>query len=603
VVVHVYYVDLLPELLDRIRGIPVPYDLYVTNATESTISLPSDMGNLSQSTILEVENRGRDILPLVNLVNAGYLDPYLVVLKVHTKRSQWRAEHDLDGDGDRWRGELLDALLGSSDAVAEILAAFAERPDLGIVTADGSVLGPEHWGDNEANTANLLRRLELVLEPKQLRFAAGSMYWARGFALQGLRALNLSADDFEPESGQVNQTTAHAVERLLGVVVEEAGLTIHDRSSMPRAVAADGWRRFGNSALRPRARVVPFYLPQFHPFEQNDRWWGRGFTEWTNVTGAQPVFSGHCQPRLPSDLGFYDLRLDDVRTDQRELAELAGVEGFMYYHYWFAGARLMETPIWRLHASDLPQPFCVMWANENWTRRWDGREADVLIAQDYEHVGAEEFIDHLLPLLRDPRYMTVGGRKILAIYRAGQIPDLARTVRTWRERARRAGAGELYVLNVDVAVEFDGLDDRPEELGLDGSMGFPPHNHLWQWIPHEGLGVDERFAGNILSYGAMASDAEQRLRRGEPESHYPGVMVAFDNAARRQWDSDVWYGTNPYTYRRWLAAAVGAVMDRENDDRIVFVNAWNEWAEGAVLEPTHRYGRTFLLATRDVTLG
>lgn len=602
VALHAYYPELLPELFDRLRFIPVPYDLYVTNATGGEITLPADLGQLSGATVLDVENQGRDILPLVSLVNAEYLDPYLVVLKVHTKRSQWRDEHDLAGDGERWRNTLLDGLLGSTEAVAEILSAFAERPDLGLVTADGSVLDAEHWGDNEANTANLLRRLELILEPTTLRFAAGSMYWARGFALQGLRALNLTAEDFEPEEGQVNQTTSHAVERLLGVVVKEAGLTIHELTSMPRSVASDSWRRLGAGELRPRARIVPFYLPQFHPFDQNDRWWGRGFTEWTNVSAAQAVFAGHHQPRLPSDLGFYDLRLDEVRRDQQELAELAGISGFMYYHYWFAGTRLMDMPIWRLHKSDLPQPFCIMWANENWTRRWDGREADVLIAQDYEHVAADEFIDDLLPLLNDPRYMTIGQRKILAVYRAGQIPDLPATVRAWRERARQAGAGELYVLNVDVAPEFDGLEDRPEDLGLDGSLGFPPHNHLWHGVPHEGLGVDERFRGNILSYGAMAAEAEQRLRRGGRASHYPGVMVAFDNAARRQWDSDIWYGTNPYTYRRWLAAAVGAVMDREPDDRVVFVNAWNEWAEGAVLEPTHRYGRTFLLATRDVTL-
>lgn len=599
VVVHVFYPELAGELFDRLRAMPVAYDLFVTNASGVPIEVPADMGPLVHARVLDVPNHGRDMLPLVNLVNAGYLDPYLVVLKVHTKRSAWRASHELGGDGDEWRARLLDSLLGGAANIASVLSAFAERPDLGLVTADGSVLGVEFWGDNEVHVANLLRRLELVLDPEELRFAAGSMYWVRGFALQGLRALNLSAADFEPEEGQVNATTAHALERLLGVVLAEAGLSVLQRTTVPSA-SPDSWRRFGPGPMRPRARIVPFYLPQFHPVVENDRWWGPGFTEWTNVTSAQPVYEGQHQPRLPRDLGFYDLRLDDVRVAQASMSSAAGISGFMYYHYWFAGRTLLGTPIQKLLASDIPQPFCVMWANENWTRRWDGRETDVLMAQDYERAPAADFIDDVLPLLADKRYMTVGGRKIIAVYRPGQVPDLAQTIAAWRDRARRAGVGELFVLNVDVDVEFDGLAGSLESHGLDGSLGFPPHNHLYKWLPHEGFGVDERFTGNLLSYQALVTDAERRLRAQVRPSLHPGVMVAFDNTPRRQWDSDVWYGSNPYTFRRWLATAVSSVLDREPEDRLVFVNAWNEWAEGAVLEPTDRYGRSFLLAVRDV---
>lgn len=606
VVVHAFYPELLDEIFSRLRSMPVAYDLFVTNATGRAITLPSDLGPVSAAVVLEIENHGRDILPLVSLVNAGYLDPYLVVLKVHTKRSAWREAHELGGDGAAWRAALLDSLLPGGDGVRDILGAFAERADLGLVTADGSILGPEFWGDNEGHAGNLLRRLELVLDPAGLRFAAGSMYWIRGFALQGLRALSLSSEDFEPEDGQVNFTTAHAIERLIGVLLEEAGLRLVERSHLPPRHSPSSWQRFGSATLRPRARIIPFYLPQFHPVPENDRWWGPGFTEWTNVTSAEPVYEGHYQPRLPRDLGFYDLRLDEIRQAQASLSKAAGISGFMYYYYWFAGRRLLETPIDRLLASDVDQPFCIMWANENWTRRWDGRETDILIGQDYEHVPAEQFIDDVLPLLADRRYLSVGGRKLLAVYRPTQVPRLAEVVEAWRDRARRAGVGELLVVNVDVHVEFGGLDARAGDqraFGLDGALGFPPHNHLYQWLPHAGLGVDERFTGNLLSYEAMARDAERRLRAGLPASLHPGVMVAFDNTPRRQWDSDVWYGSNPYTFRRWLATAVSSVLDREPEERLVFVNAWNEWAEGAVLEPTDRYGRAFLQAVRDVALG
>jgi lipopolysaccharide biosynthesis protein len=603
VVVHAYYAELLPELFERFRRIPVTYDLWITNGMGEAIEVPDDIGRVRNTRVLDVENRGRDVLPLINLVNAGYLDPYHVVLKAHTKRSPWRAGHDaLGGDGEQWRDDLLDAVLGDEEHIAGILSAFSERPNLGLVTADSSILGPDYWGGNEATAATLLRRIELALDPTRLRFAAGSIYWVRGFVLQGLRGLNVAAEDFEVERGQVNVTTAHAVERVLGLLLVEAGLRLLGNSAVPPTRREDLQRLEDETSL-PLARIVPFYLPQFHPVVENDRWWGEGFTEWTNVASARPVYEGQYQPRLPRDLGFYDLRLDEVRRAQLSLANASGIAGFMYYYYWFAGKRLLEAPIEALTGSDVPQPFCIMWANENWTRRWDGRESDVLIAQDYVHVPTQGFIEDILPFLADDRYMTIDGRKILAIYKAGQITDLANVVTHWRKRAREGGVGDLFVLNADFGSEPHRLEGTPAEYGLDGSLGFPPHNNLWQWLPHDGLRIDPRFQGNILSYEALAEDAEERLRSQLEPSVFPGVMVAFDNTPRRQWASDIWYGANPYTFRRWLATAVDSVADRAPDERLVFVNAWNEWAESAVLEPTDRFGKTFLLAVRDVSRG
>ncbi len=614
VLLHVFYPELVPEILTQLASIPVPFDLVVTNATGGALTdLPgagttsaeghaSSLPLLRRIVVLEVDNHGRDILPMVSVVNAGLLDPYWLVLKIHTKRSPWRAGHALQGSGSEWRAELLNALLGSEQNVSEILAAFAESRDVGAVTADGSVLGPQMWGDNDTVTATLLRRLELELDRTTLSFPAGSMYWIRGFLLQGLRALNLSADDFEPEQGQVNATTAHAIERLVGVVAAEAGATVLERRELPKASDPQAFRRYDTEVVAPpRVEVVPFYLPQFHPVPENDRWWGRGFTEWSNVAIAQPVFLGHNQPRVPTDLGFYDLRLDSVRHDQASLAADAGIAGFMYYYYWFAGQRLLDLPISRHLTGDLELPFCIMWANENWTRRWDGRSKDILIGQHYDEVPAERFIDDVIEFLLDPRYLRVGGRPVLAVYRPGQVPDFTSVAKAWRQAARDAGVGEIFLLNVDVVREFDGLEGDSEDHGLDGSLGFPPHNSLWSWIPHAGLAVDRRFKGNLLSYQATARDAERKLAHGSSAT-FPGVMVNFDNTARRQWAGDVWFGSNPYTYRRWLAAAADAVSERDPDRRIVFVNAWNEWAEGATLEPDTRFGRSFLQATRDVAL-
>jgi lipopolysaccharide biosynthesis protein len=601
-VVHVYYADLLPEILQNLESIPVEFDLLITNASGRAVSVdPDSIALLRNVRVLDVANHGRDILPLVCLVNAGLLDPYELILKVHTKESAWRSEHDLGGSGASWRAELLGALLGSSANVEAILCAFAERPELGVLTSDGSVLGPEYWGDNQGVAHTLMRRMELGFDESRLGFPAGSMYWIRGFLLQGLRALNLSAADFEKESGQVNATTAHALERLVGLLTAEAGQSVEEAgSALAKTQVSQSWHRFKpESARLPRARVLPFYLPQFHPTAENDRWWGTGFTEWTNVAAARPVFAGHHQPKVSRDMGFYDLRLDLIREQQVDLAREHGVSGFMYYYYWFAGKRMLSLPIERLAAGDGDFPFCIMWANENWTRRWDGRSDDVLIGQNYDKVPAEAFIDDILPFLLDDRYVKVDGKPLLSVYRPGQMADFPAVVKAWRTRAAEHNL-ELHVVSVDVAKEFGALEGTPEEAGLDGLMGFPPHNCLWSWLPHEGLGVDRRFTGNLLSYRDLVHDAERRLARGVDDGSFPGVMVTFDNTARRQWNSDLWFGSNPYTFRRWLGAAVRAVAHRETSERVVFINAWNEWAEGAVLEPSDRFGSTFLLAVRDV---
>lgn len=603
VVVHAYFTDLLPQLIDSLRTIPVPFDLIVTNATDEPLPLDlSALDRVVNSVVLDVANQGRDILPLIEVVNADLLEPYELVLKVHTKKSSWRESHEtLGGDGAAWRDSFLTDLVGTEDQVRGILSAFAADPTLGLVTANDSILGSDYWGSDEENTAALLRRLELELVPDALRFAAGSMYWVRGFVLQGLRSLDLVAEDFEEEAGQIDGTTAHAVERAIGILTREAGYRLAEAADVadtegdPEYFAPDAPRS-------PRGRVVPFYLPQFHRFEENDRWWGRGFTEWSNVAAAKPVFHGHRQPMLPSDLGYYDLSSDTVRRDQYALARAAGLEGFMYYYYWFAGRKLMDGPISQLVASDDDAPFCIMWANENWTRRWDGSERDILIAQDYDEVPAEQFIDDVMDLLKDDRYLRLDGKPLIAVYRPTQIPDFERVLAHWRQVAIDAGLGGLSIVTVDVGRGMQGVEGDPLNHGIDAYLEFAPHNRRWTSVLREQLSVDSRFQGNILSYASMVRDAELTLLEPVDERRYPGVMVNFDNTPRRQWQPDLWYGANPYTFRRWLDAAVSAVADRDPDHRLVFVNAWNEWAEGAVLEPSQRFGRSYLLATRDVLL-
>jgi lipopolysaccharide biosynthesis protein len=233
-IVHVFYPDLLDELIGHLAAIPVPFDLLVTDASGADVTVdPARMPRLHRCAILQVANRGRDLWPLAQVVNAALLDRYDLVVKVHTKRSDWREAHyQLGGTGDSWRTDLLSALLGDVDNVRGILDAFTTTRNVGMVTADGSVLGPAFWGRNEPVTRTLLKRLEFEIRTDDLGFAAGSMYWSRGVTLRRLKDLHLSAADFEDERGQVDGTTAHALERVIGLLAREDGLRIVERSQI-----------------------------------------------------------------------------------------------------------------------------------------------------------------------------------------------------------------------------------------------------------------------------------------------------------------------------------------------------------------------------------
>src|SRR5215471_9126155 len=196
----------------------------------------------------------------------------------------------------------------------------------------------------------------------------------------------------------------------------------------------------GTTVNRTKARLIAFYLPQFHPIPENDAWWGKGFTEWTNVARARPVFRGHYQPHMPADLGFYDLRLPEVRQAQADLAREYGIHGFCYYHYWFGGKRLLQYPFDRVLTSGKPDfPFCLCWANEPWTRAWDGREQDILQPQSYSEEDDRRHIVSLLPAVLDERAIRVEGKPLFLVYQARELPDPAQTVEVWQEVAREAG--------------------------------------------------------------------------------------------------------------------------------------------------------------------
>src|SRR5260370_1926776 len=291
------------------------------------------------------------------------------------------------------------------------------------------------------------------------------------------------------------------------------------------------------------AKLVAFYLPQFHPIPENDEWWGKGFTEWTNVTTAKPLFRGHYQPHLPADLGFYDLRLPEVREAQAALAKQFGIYGFCYYHYWFSGRRLLERPFNEVLTSGSPDiPFCLCWANEHWTRRWDGNEQQVLMPQTYSHQDDINHIHWLIRAFEDRRYIRIDGKPLFLVYRVGELPSALQTAEIWRQEARSAGLGEIFLCNVES--NFDGSRVRPALIGFDASVEFQPES-----LPGSlGKRMWRRLLRTVSSKGRLEYSELARRAMQVPTPSYLRfrcVTPSWDNSPRRKASPTIVVGSSP----------------------------------------------------------
>jgi len=355
-------------------------------------------------------------------------------------------------------------------------------------------------------------------------------------------------------------------------------------------------------------RSLAFYLPQFHSVPENDAWWGRGFTEWTTAARARPLLRGHHQPHLPADLGFYDLRLPESRAAQATLAGRYGIDGFCYYHYWFEGRRLLERPFNEVLRSGEPEfPFCLCWANESWTRRWDGGDHQVLLHQTYSAADDLEHIRWLAAAFADPRYVRVQGRPLFLVYRVSELPEPQRTADVWRRESTRLGAGDPYLCIVH-NFDADRVDPRP--LGFDAAVTFAPD---WRRLgPAVRASVGWRAFRKVFrprsayrthrlhDYRSVVEQALGFPRA--PYTNHPCVSPGFDNTPRRPGGgATVLLGSSPSLYEWWVREVCSSMTPRDGDDDLLFVNAWNEWGEGNHLEPCQRWGRGYLEAHERAT--
>lgn len=356
-----------------------------------------------------------------------------------------------------------------------------------------------------------------------------------------------------------------------------------------------------------KKRVIAIHLPQFHPFPENDEWWGKGFTEWTNVTKAKPRFPGHYQPQLPTETGFYDLRLPEVRQMQADMAKDYAIDGFCYYHYWFNGKLLMERPLDEILASGEPDfPFMLCWANENWTRKWDGGKGSVLIRQDYCRADDEAHIRWLCGhVFQDPRYIRVQGKPAFAVYKPFENQKAEEMLSIWRTVAWEEYGMELYLIGVE-RIHREG--ERILSLGFDATLDFQP------------LSLNGFERKSPLGYPFMAWDkflhakpnpfsifisykryVEYKIREPEvPYKMFPCVSPGWDNACRRVGKPfTIFFGNTPQLFEKWISATLKRFKPFGKDEDFVFINAWNEWAEGNHLEPDRKWGRGFLEAVKS----
>lgn len=357
-----------------------------------------------------------------------------------------------------------------------------------------------------------------------------------------------------------------------------------------------------------KIKPIAIHLPQFHPFAQNDEWWGKGFTEWTNVTKSKPKFHGHYQPHLPSDLGFYDLRLEESLIAQTKLAKQYGIYGFCYYHYWFNGKLLMEAPLEKMLNSDkIDMPFCLCWANENWTRKWDGSENLVLIEQKYNLQDDLDHIHYLIRFFKDDRYIQIDGKPVMLIYRSELHPQIKEATDLWRKEVKKAGFKDLYLIRVE---NFErGI--IPSEHGFEAGMEFAPdvtlvkkkylkETNYFKYIVEKfshNLGIKNSpyLDNKIYSYNELADNMMAKTPFNYKQ--YRCITPSWDNSARRENGAHIFMDSTPEKFGEWTKFVTEYTdQNFEGDEKIFFINAWNEWAEGNHLEPDMKFGKAYLEA-------
>lgn len=595
---HLFYTDMLDQCVEYLRNIPLPFDLYVSVPEQAETAdwetkFKLELTFVRQIAVERVPNRGRDLAPLI--IQFGQkLAEYDVVAHFHTKKSPHK--ETLEG----WFGAIMDALCGTRSGVSQILR---------LLSDDGKVVYPagNHiahwdstgWSDNEEVAQALLKKHTKldIADFRTTEFPQGSMFWGRGSALREFLKLPLQYQDFAEEPIAADATLAHALERLILVLSnshEGRNYRIESQalSREPQQYFEEQYD-FSGELVHDSIKVLAYYLPQFHPTPENDEWHGKGFTEWHKVRAANPLFEGHYQQHIPHpDIGYYHLDSPEQLALQADMMRQAGVHGLIFYHYWFSGRLILEKPAQMLlDHPEINMPFSFCWANENWTRRWDGNEKEILLGQVYSPDDALAFIRYLIPFFQDERYIKVEGRPVLFVYRPSAMEHVDDYLRIWREECERCGLPAPYV----VATLTRGAVS-PQHYGMDAAVERVLHDWTGgavEDIRHQ-LNPYGSINGSVLDYSEVA-DHYMHKTLDNDYVLFRSLVPTWDNTARYGTEAILLHRFTTTKFQEWLEHLIRySLKELPADRRFVVVNAWNEWAEGAHLEPDMRFGYGYL---------
>ena len=600
--IHLFYESLTPQLIGYLNNVPYEFDLYVSvreSSDTDQIAERFEKGIPKARRVVaeRVPNRGRDIAPMIVQFGARLRD-YDVFAHIHTKASSHRKELET------WFGEILDQLFGRPEGLGRDVSQIIRllQGDAKVVYPQGNlnvITDESGWADNFQLAKQVLDQYtNLRIEDfPRVEFPQGSMFWARTDSLRGFLSLPLRFTDFPEEPIPPDGTLAHALERLILVFAsghEGRNYRLCSRDSEDSYLHYEEQVDLSRAISHPSVKVLAYYLPQFHPIPENDEWHGTGFTEWSKVRGANPLFLGHYQQHIPHpDIGYYLLDSPEILKKQVRVMRAAGVYGQVFYHYWFDGKLILEKPAQMLlQNKDIEMPFCFCWANENWTRTWDGNESEVLLGQEYSTADAVNFIRYLIPFFRDPRYIRIEDRPVLFVYRPSSIPDTRVYLEAWTTECRQQGLKPPYV----VAVLTRGATD-PRAFGMDAGVERPLHDWTNGGAPEikDTLRTYRAINGSVLDY----EDVCQLLHEPGAGSTVYLLPVCGSDLGQH---SALWcrgafscMAARPDGFSNgWSGSCATPKRTSPSDRRFLVINAWNEWAEGAHLEPDTRFGYAYL---------
>jgi lipopolysaccharide biosynthesis protein/2-polyprenyl-3-methyl-5-hydroxy-6-metoxy-1,4-benzoquinol methylase/uncharacterized coiled-coil protein SlyX len=598
---HLDHTEMLKDFVSYLNNIPAEFNLYVSvpqsaNVKAIQLELKALLPRVGNVVVESVPNRGRDIAPMI--VQFGKrLARYEIIAHIHSKKS---SHNNNLAD---WYQDILTKLMGMPGGTGGHVAHI-----IGLLQTTAKVVFPEDrtefikdrsgWTANHKLAKQILEKYTRysIQDFPDFEFPEGAMFWARAECLKDFLGLPLSYSDFSPELIAADGTLAHALESLVLIFTSKYQgqcIRIQTGDSLKDYRLYEKQQDYSKRIIHSDVKVLSYYLPQFHPIPENDLWHGKGFTEWTKVRSANPLFEGHYQQHIPhDDIGYYLLDSPETLRKQVEQMQKAGVHGQVFYHYWFSGKLILEEPAQMLLMThDIQMPFCFCWANENWTRRWDGDENDILLGQNYSAQDAQDFIQYLIPFFKDSRYIKIDDRPVLFVYRPSSIPDSQEYLNIWERECANAGLKRPYV----VAVLTRGATN-PHDFGMDAGVERVLHDWTGGGAPEikDTLRRYWPINGHVLSYDDVAN-----FYMGQKEvkdfTYFRSTVPIWDNTARYGSAAYILHGSTPQRFQEWMESTITYAQETlPSDRRFVLVNAWNEWAEGAHLEPDSRYGYSYL---------